>query len=53
MNQNVQWMVVYLDSRGRTIIHDYKPVRKEEALLVGDELTRDHVAQFFRVQRCK
>lgn len=47
------WLIVYIDQRGITTHHDYKPTTKKEALGVGDELTRDHVAQFFRVQRIK
>lgn len=47
------WLIIYIDDKGLTTHHEYKPRTKQEALQVGDELTRDHVAQFFRVQRIK
>ena len=43
--------IIYVKD-GRTHIHDYKPPTKEQALGVGHELTRDFVADFFKVQRC-
>lgn len=36
---------------GQEFMHDYKPGTKEEALGVGHELTRDGVADYFRVRR--
>lgn len=44
------FLVVYVKD-GKQFIWDYKPSTLDEALRVGHELTRDYVADFFRVQR--
>jgi hypothetical protein len=43
--------IIYIDSRGKQVVHDYRPTTRAEALGVGHELTRDFVAQFFKVIR--
>jgi len=46
-----KFMVLYT-RYGKEHLHDYEPNDRDEALRVGDELTRDGVADFFRVVRC-
>lgn len=47
------WLIIYIDENGVTTHHNFRPSTKEEALTIGYELTRDNVAQFFRIHRLK
>lgn len=44
------WQIVYIKD-GKIHIHDFKPATRDAAFGVGHELTRDFVADFFKVQR--
>ena len=45
------FIISYKNSVDEICIHDYAPEKKEEALGVGNELVRDKVASFFRIDR--